>query len=170
MIDGTQIRDKLVGSEDERAVSPVIGVILMVAITVILAAVIATFVMDLGSNMGGPEAPNTVFDSEVEGSVSASSGETIVTFTHNNGDPVEADNLDLSVTTSGDFSSSDFSMTTSSSQLTASDTVTVKIDASGGSSGDVALAEGDEVVITWSDGESSSTIADQTITSDVEVN
>jgi len=39
---------KLVGSEDERAVSPVIGVILMVAITVILAAVIAAFVLDIG--------------------------------------------------------------------------------------------------------------------------
>jgi flagellin-like protein len=37
-------------SSDERAVSPVIGVILMVAITVILAAVIGTFVLGLGSN------------------------------------------------------------------------------------------------------------------------
>ncbi|WP_135823069.1 type IV pilin [Halostella litorea] len=35
---------------DDRAVSPVIGVILMVAITVILAAVIGAFVLDLGSN------------------------------------------------------------------------------------------------------------------------
>ncbi|ADC65705.1 Protein of unknown function DUF1628 [Ferroglobus placidus DSM 10642] len=34
---------------DEKAVSPVIGVILMVAITVILAAVIASFVFGLGS-------------------------------------------------------------------------------------------------------------------------
>jgi flagellin-like protein len=34
-----------VPDEDERGVSPVIGVILMVAITVILAAVIATFVL-----------------------------------------------------------------------------------------------------------------------------
>ena len=42
---------KLVGSEDERAVSPVIGVILMVAITVILAAVIAAFVLDLGGGV-----------------------------------------------------------------------------------------------------------------------
>ncbi|SIS14695.1 type IV pilin [Natronorubrum thiooxidans] len=45
-------RNKLIGSEEERAVSPVIGVILMVAITVILAAVIAAFVLDLGDNMG----------------------------------------------------------------------------------------------------------------------
>ncbi|MFC4541070.1 type IV pilin N-terminal domain-containing protein [Halosolutus amylolyticus] len=39
------------GDEDERAVSPVIGVILMVAITVILAAVIAAFVLDLGDSV-----------------------------------------------------------------------------------------------------------------------
>ncbi|QCW02838.1 type IV pilin [Natrinema pallidum] len=45
-------RNKLVGSENERAVSPVIGVILMVAITVILAAVIAAFVLDLGGSVG----------------------------------------------------------------------------------------------------------------------
>ncbi|WP_276255597.1 type IV pilin N-terminal domain-containing protein [Halomontanus rarus] len=49
---------KLIGNEEERAVSPVIGVILMVAITVILAAVIAAFVLDLGSSMGEP-GPNT---------------------------------------------------------------------------------------------------------------
>jgi flagellin-like protein len=36
---------------DDKAVSPVIGVILMVAITVILAAVIGTFVLGLGSNV-----------------------------------------------------------------------------------------------------------------------
>jgi len=45
---------KLVGTDEERAVSPVIGVILMVAITVILAAVIAAFVMDMGSNQSSP--------------------------------------------------------------------------------------------------------------------
>lgn len=36
---------------DEKGVSPVIGVILMVAITVILAAVIASFVFGMGSNV-----------------------------------------------------------------------------------------------------------------------
>ena len=38
-------------NKEDRAVSPVIGVILMVAITVILAAVIGTFVLGLGSNV-----------------------------------------------------------------------------------------------------------------------
>jgi len=36
---------------DDRGVSPVIGVILMVAITVILAAVIGTFVLNLGGSV-----------------------------------------------------------------------------------------------------------------------
>lgn len=36
-------------ANDEEAVSPVVGVILMVAITVILAAIIAAFVLGLGS-------------------------------------------------------------------------------------------------------------------------
>ncbi|MCU4753010.1 type IV pilin N-terminal domain-containing protein [Halobacteria archaeon AArc-curdl1] len=51
-------------TEDElssRAVSPVIGVILMVAITVILAAVIAAFVLDLGQSSGAnPSAGYTI--------------------------------------------------------------------------------------------------------------
>lgn len=44
------------GNEDQRAVSPVIGVILMVAITVILAAVIAAFVLDIGDTSANPQA------------------------------------------------------------------------------------------------------------------
>jgi len=40
-------------SDDDRGVSPVIGVILMVAITVILAAVIGAFVLDLGQGQQG---------------------------------------------------------------------------------------------------------------------
>ncbi|WP_247729495.1 type IV pilin [Halovivax limisalsi] len=47
-MNGQQVRDKLTESVDERGVSLVIGVILMVAITVILAAVIAAFVMGIG--------------------------------------------------------------------------------------------------------------------------
>jgi len=45
---------------DDDAVSPVIGVILMVAITVILAAVIATFVLGLGEQIS-ETSPNTSF-------------------------------------------------------------------------------------------------------------
>ena len=43
--------------KQDRAVSPVIGVILMVAITVILAAVIGVFVMGMGAQLGDGSAP-----------------------------------------------------------------------------------------------------------------
>jgi len=47
-------------ADDDSAVSPVIGVILMVAITVILAAVIASFVLGLGDSADEVQ-PNTSF-------------------------------------------------------------------------------------------------------------
>ncbi|ELZ12114.1 flagellin domain-containing protein [Natrinema thermotolerans DSM 11552] len=65
MLDGKAVRQKLIGSDDQRAVSPVIGVILMVAITVILAAVIAAFVLDMGDSMGD-EPANAVVETEVD--------------------------------------------------------------------------------------------------------
>lgn len=66
-MDLTKYRNKLIGNEDERAVSPVIGVILMVAITVILAAVIAAFVLDLGDDMGSGSV-NAAVSSDVSNS------------------------------------------------------------------------------------------------------
>ncbi|WP_122088325.1 type IV pilin [Halalkalicoccus subterraneus] len=55
--------------DDDRGVSPVIGVVLMVAITVILAAVIGAFVLGLGDGLGtNPQAGVTV---EGDGSESA---------------------------------------------------------------------------------------------------
>jgi flagellin-like protein len=53
---------------ENRAVSPVIGVILMVAITVILAAVIGAFVLEIGDQQ--ETAPNTSFETaEMSGMV-----------------------------------------------------------------------------------------------------
>lgn len=65
-MDAKQIRSKLIGNEDERAVSPVIGVILMVAITVILAAVIAAFVLDLGQSQSASAAAGLEFSEDGE--------------------------------------------------------------------------------------------------------
>lgn len=59
------LKQTVFGNEDERGVSPVIGVILMVAITVILAAVIAMFVLDLGGSVG--EEANAGVDIEENG-------------------------------------------------------------------------------------------------------
>ena len=54
-------------SGDERAVSPVIGVILMVAITVILAAVIGTFVLGLGDSLGSNVNAGVAVDEPSDG-------------------------------------------------------------------------------------------------------
>jgi flagellin-like protein len=66
--------------KEDDAVSPVIGVILMVAITVILAAVIASFVLGLG-DQNNP-APTTSFDFDYD------SGPDEVTITHEDGDRI----------------------------------------------------------------------------------
>ncbi|MCU4741158.1 type IV pilin N-terminal domain-containing protein [Natronoglomus mannanivorans] len=54
-------------TQKDRAVSPVIGVILMVAITVILAAVIAAFVLDLGQSTSASVDAGVSIDSSSEG-------------------------------------------------------------------------------------------------------
>ena len=66
---------------DEDAVSPVIGVILMVAITVILAAVIGAFVLGLGNNQN--VAPQVQFDTE------ESDDPRWANFTHTSGDTID---------------------------------------------------------------------------------
>lgn len=68
---------------DNRAVSPVIGVILMVAITVILAAVIGTFVLGLGDSLGD-SAPQASFQCD---------GNTLI---HGGGDTLESGSLNAS--------------------------------------------------------------------------
>lgn len=67
--------------KNEEAVSPVIGVILMVAITVILAAVIAAFVFGMGTPTSAPQA------SIVISSTSTSTGN--ITLTHRGGDNID---------------------------------------------------------------------------------
>ncbi|WP_435118916.1 type IV pilin [Halolamina sp. C58] len=75
-------------SKDERAVSPVIGVILMVAITVILAAVIGTFVLGLGDSLN--QAPQAQLEI-------SSAGNSDLEISHNGGDSIVAGDLRITV-------------------------------------------------------------------------
>jgi flagellin-like protein len=75
---------------DDDAVSPVIGVILMVAITVILAAVIASFVLGLGDSASEVQ-PNSSFSFDYE--EDAGSSGDLLTITLTDGDEIEAGNL-----------------------------------------------------------------------------
>jgi len=81
--------------QDDDAVSPVIGVILMVAITVILAAVIASFVLGLGDSQ--EQTPTASFNFEYDSSSGTSTnglndGGTVgeLTVTHDGGDTIPA--------------------------------------------------------------------------------
>lgn len=76
-------------NDDDRGVSPVIGVILMVAITVILAAVIGAFVLNLGDSVA-TDQPQASFDFEFDGNKS-------VEITHQGGDNIETDQIRVTV-------------------------------------------------------------------------
>ena len=134
---------------DDDAVSPVIGVILMVAITVILAAVIATFVLGLGEQVS-QTSPNTSFSfdyEEVQSDEKDSWGETaqssnddaILTITHSGGPNIDA--TQLGVAGSELHSSSKTYDTTS--QYSASDEI------SAGDSVEYAIKNDDRISITW---------------------
>ncbi|SEA08745.1 flagellin N-terminal-like domain-containing protein [Haloplanus vescus] len=81
---------------EDRAVSPVIGVILMVAITVILAAVIGTFVLGLGDQVS-ENAPQASFSFDFSANGSTFNGESgdNVTVTHEGGETLEASTIDV---------------------------------------------------------------------------
>ncbi|WP_199241339.1 MULTISPECIES: type IV pilin [unclassified Halorubrum] len=79
---------------DDRAVSPVVGVILMVAITVILAAVIGTFVLGLGDQLGDT-APQASFDVDSAGDNAA--GDTTLNITKTGGQDIPTSDLVLSI-------------------------------------------------------------------------
>ncbi len=85
--------------DEERAVSPVIGVILMVAITVILAAVIGTFVLGLGDQVQNttPQASFNFESANMDGSDDAGSPDDKVTITHESGDTLSQSNINVKI-------------------------------------------------------------------------
>ncbi|ELZ97981.1 hypothetical protein C440_01998 [Haloferax mucosum ATCC BAA-1512] len=111
---------------DSRAVSPVIGVILMVAITVILAAVIGTFVLGLGDQVGNT-APQASFSFDYDGA-------NTVTITHESGDAIDTDLVSVTGNGVGSVGSwtddtinagDSVDVTTSSNPLTGGETIRV---------------------------------------------
>ena len=129
---------ELFNSDDDRGVSPVIGVILMVAITVILAAVIGAFVLGLGDQVSN-NAPQASFSYEFN-----TEGPN-VTVTHTGGDNIEGSALN--VTSTND--SAQFTEDT----VSTGDSVTLNYS-----------APGDTVRVVWSNpaGGSSNTLAERT--------
>ena len=156
---------------DDGAVSPVIGVILMVAITVILAAVIASFVLGLGdtASQSTPQA-SLSFDYTDNGD-----GEDVLEITHDGGDTLDTARIavssDTAFQTGSDNTSSDSNgatnvpltsssdtspWTQSDSEISAGDTFAITADSNSPTSLDAASVR---VVYNSDSGDQSSTLA-----------
>lgn len=142
-------------AEDD-AVSPVIGVVLIVAITVVLAAVAGTLLFGVVDDAGGP-APTAQFEFETnDGGDGWAGGGDFVNVTHEGGDTVAVANLDVLV---GDdeagVAASDWA-----EEVSAGDTVSLT-DAGTPPAGTVPVGggidEGETVRVVWSDPASSDT-------------
>jgi len=87
--------------QNEEAVSPVIGVILMVAITVILAAVIAAFVFGMAGNIQSTKSVHATATHTAD-----ASGNSIIIVTFTGGPDVNLLSEDMTVTVNGDSATS----------------------------------------------------------------
>ncbi|MBX0297866.1 type IV pilin [Haloarcula nitratireducens] len=138
--------------DDDQGVSPVIGVILMVAITVILAAVIATFVLGLGENLSS-SAPQASFSFDYDSSATTPTNTTLgsggaLTITHDGGDTINSANLYIK--------DSDGNSVTDSYAEHFSGAGTTGVDVSAGSSATVRVDGGDTVRVIYQDDSGSS--------------
>ncbi|MBC9987616.1 type IV pilin [Haloferax sp. AS1] len=135
---------------ESRAVSPVIGVILMVAITVILAAVIGTFVLGLGDQVGDT-APQASFTFDYDG--------TELTITHESGAQIDGDLVtiagDINVTVDGEANKWS---ALGSDTISAGESVVVQDTDEDG------FANGDTVRVVWTSESGSNSATLQTYT------
>ncbi len=160
------LRERLFERGTDRAVSPVIGVILMVGITVVLAAVTGAFVLDM-TNSAGETSP------QVSLSVSADDPNSI-TIEHTGGDSLNSSSTRLIVnaggTTTFDATEGDVLSVGEEATITlnaSSDTVawgsdSTTYNATGGGAG--TFSSGDELTITIIDTETQQQIYETTVT------
>ena len=134
---------------DDRAVSPVIGVILMVAITVILAAVIGTFVLGLGDSLGDNQPTAQL-------SVDIDYENDNISVEHNGGDAIAADELSVIVNHDGNRYASNG---TYGERFTVGDEFNAEV----GDGGSQEVDPGDDVRIRIIHESSQSTLLDRTI-------
>ena len=112
-----KLTNLLSDSDDSRAVSPVIGVILMVAITVILAAVIGTFVLGLGDQV--ESAPQASFNFDLDEDANE------IQISHRGGDSIDVSNIELRIGGTQVSSGNENLDSVSGSTINAGTTVTV---------------------------------------------
>ncbi|ELZ39322.1 flagellin domain-containing protein [Halorubrum saccharovorum DSM 1137] len=153
--------------DSDRAVSPVIGVILMVAITVILAAVIGTFVLGLGDQLGD-STPQASFD--IDGVDTAGNGTIDVSKT--GGQDLAFSDLRVVVETNGSSTEYDLAEISAEDNWRTADTAVVnandtELTVRGGTAtgtGYVNIGPGDDITVTIVHKPSGGTVARPTAT------
>jgi flagellin-like protein len=130
---------------DDEAVSPVIGVILMVAITVILAAVIGAFVLNIGGSQ------DTAPTATLEISSTSDGTNNYVVISHEGGAELKASTLKVTIhgeTAYKDGSIENFGDPNDpigwTGSITAGDTLNISDNGA-----DNDIEEGDEVTVVW---------------------
>ena len=137
---------------DDDAVSPVIGVILMVAITVILAAVIGAFVIGIGDDQ--EQVPQASWDWDQQGT---SDGDDVI-LTHSSGSTISDSNLELTASDSTGFEDSDLEESPFGEEVNAGTSTSVEMTT-------YSDAQGETLRIVWQ----SDSGGDSSILSDYEV-
>ncbi|SFK67581.1 flagellin N-terminal-like domain-containing protein [Halogranum rubrum] len=136
-------------NKEDRAVSPVIGVILMVAITVILAAVIGTFVLGLGSNVQQNAQAGVTFEqSGTDADNGATVKITVNSIQQADSFTVKSDDDDEEYKLNGDTQTS----ITADSSIAVGDTIEVS-----------KLSDGDKITVTATYEGSSTVIGEYTV-------
>ena len=146
----------------------------MVAITIILAAVIGTFVLGFGGQDSPPNAAWTAdqdedpflssVGSEIAAAGNIESDDAVVTIAHDGGDNVDTDNLEVNLPDSDaeiDANDDDLGL---EGTLRSGDTVTIDF-ADGGDVdyGDGDVEDGDRVTLVWDSGDQSQILASHTL-------
>lgn len=134
---------------DDNAVSSVIGVILMVAVTVILAAAVSVFVLDLGTGQATDTTPQAKFDV----TWSDEGGNDVVTIEHIGGDTLNTKEINVTLGNSvvwthaggatGSLSIHD-SQNWSADEITADDVLALEGSMSDGTSMKIVWTRGDK--------------------------
>lgn len=143
---------------DDSGVSPVIGVILMVAITVILAAVIGAFVIGIGDDQ--ETVPQASWDISQDVTMEGIAGEpepVTIDIEHTSGDSISASNIDITaggetiVDENSDAGEGDWAYETDTSKF--EDTITAgnqaTIQSGNGDDIDTDEAKGENIRIVW---------------------
>jgi FlaG/FlaF family flagellin (archaellin) len=128
---------------DDRAISPVIGVILMISLAVLVASMIGGFVLGMGDNLQA-QAPDAGFTFDYN------ANDGTISITHDGGQPFTADNTQsLMVRQTGSATATEVWVdgTTGAFPVTAGDQITPSF----------TLASGDEVRVVWISADESST-------------